>query len=87
MLTEDNDEKSRERRGKLERVPPELRNRLNPDQSITLRMIQKFGWELAFVRHPIFEPSMPVVLSPCRQRCAIILDDGELELNPGIAVR
>lgn len=87
MLPEENDNKSRERRGKLERVPPELRNRLNPDQSITLRMIRKFGWELAFVRHPIFEPSVPVVLSPDGQRCAIIMDDGELDLNPCIAIR
>ena len=86
-MTPNDDNNSRERRGKLERVPPELRNRLNPDQSITLRMIRKFGWELAFVRHPIFEPSVPVVLSPDRRQCAIIRDDGELDLNPCIAIR
>ncbi|WP_460760676.1 hypothetical protein [Lysobacter fragariae] len=59
-----------------------LRNQLNADQLMTLRDLERFGWELKFVRRPPFQESVPVVIDGDRKNYAVLNPDGSLEDNP-----
>ena len=64
-----------------------LRAELNEDQRIALSDLERFGWELKFIRHPLFLEIVPVVFDPDRQHFAVIRADGSLDENPGFAIR
>ena len=64
-----------------------LRAELNEDQRIALSDLERFGWELKFIRHPMFLEIAPVVFDPDRQHFAVIRADGSLDENPGFAIR
>ena len=76
-----------ERRGTKTAVPPNLRGYLNQEQRLALQKIENFGWQLEFVRQPLFQDPIPVVISPDRQRHAVLQQDGELDMNSGLAFR
>ena len=50
-----------ERRKDQQRAARELRAELNESQRDTLAELERYGWQLKFVRRPIFQPSIPVV--------------------------
>jgi hypothetical protein len=73
---------------KGEWAPPyNLEDVLNEMQLITLRRIEGFGWELRFVRRPLFEQGVPVVFNGEGDTIGILEDDGRLNLQPGIEYR
>lgn len=76
-----------ERRGKMRAVPLNYRSMLNQDQKNALRNIEKFGWQLAFVRRRTFESPVFVVSSTDRQRFAIIEGNGEVNIDPDLVLR
>jgi len=76
-----------ERRGNAAPVPPRPDNILNPQQCRTLRNIEGFGWRLAFVRRPNSRDPIPVVISPGRQRLAVLEVDGRVDMHPEIPFR
>jgi hypothetical protein len=76
-----------ERRGNKAAVPVNINTVLNQEQSLTLRKIESFGWQLAFIRQPVFEQPIAVVVNPDRTRHAVLEDDGELNMNPDITLR
>lgn len=76
-----------ERRGSKTAVPPNLRGYLNQEQRLALQKIENFGWQLEFVRQPLFQDPIPVVISPDRQRHAVLQQDGELDMNSGLSFR
>ena len=76
-----------ERRGRMPPIPPGFEAMLNQDQKNALRNVENFGWQLAFVRRPVFEEPIFVVISPDQQRYAILDGDGEVDMNPQIVVR
>ena len=51
----------RERRRQEAATAASLRKELNEAQLHTLRDLERFGWELKFVRRPPFQESIPVV--------------------------
>ncbi|HEU0307436.1 MAG TPA: hypothetical protein VFR30_10750 [Lysobacter sp.] len=59
-----------------------LRTRLNEDQQMTLRDLERFGWELRFVRRPPFQDPVPVVVDGDRRSFSVLKPDGTLEDNP-----
>lgn len=65
----------------------ELVKHLNAEQSLTLRRIESFGWTLEFVRRPIFESPVPVVVGANGTEFGIIEEDGNLNVNTGIHKR
>ncbi len=77
----------RERRKSEPRTPRELRADLNGAQLDTLGELERFGWQLKFVRRPLFEPSIPVVFDGDRKRYAVLEPDGTLNEQPGFAIR
>ena len=64
-----------------------LIKRLNTDQRITLNNIEKFGWELRFIRQSSFSDSVPIVKGPDGVTIGILEEDGKLNVNIDIQVR
>lgn len=64
-----------------------LRALLNEDQRMTLAELERFGWELRFVRRPLFQPSIPVVADATRKTFAVLEADGTLNEQPGFNIR
>jgi hypothetical protein len=64
-----------------------LRTELNEEQRIALSDLERFGWELKFIRHPMFQDIVPVGFDPDRKSHAVILKDGTLDEHPGFDIR
>ena len=64
-----------------------LRALLNDDQRLTLADLERFGWELKFVRRPMFQPSVPVVFDADRRSWAVLEADGTLNHSPAFKIR
>ena len=59
-----------------------LERELNTAQICTLRELEHFGWELKFVRHPRFEPIVPIVFDSDRKCYAVIEPEVASARNP-----
>lgn len=64
-----------------------LERQLNDDQLLTLREIERFGWELKFMRRRPFELPIPVVFDGDRKKFGILEPDGTLNENPNFEIR
>lgn len=64
-----------------------LKRELNEEQRMTLADLERFGWELKFIRRPMFQPSIAVVFDSDRKTFAVLEPDGTLNENPGITIR
>jgi hypothetical protein len=64
-----------------------LKRELNQDQILALTELEKFGWELKFIRRPMFKDPIPVVFDSDRRHFAILKADGTLDENPGFDIR
>lgn len=76
-----------ERRKEPQRSTSEMRMDLNEAQRTTLNDLERFGWQLKFVRRPLFEPSIPVVFDGDRKTFAVLEADGTLNEQPGFEIR
>ncbi len=76
-----------ERRLAPQASTPALRRGLNDAQCLTLNWLESFGWELKFVRHPLFQPPIVVVRCGRMGACAVIESDGTLNRHPRIVLR
>lgn len=64
-----------------------LRAQLNEEQLMTLQELERFGWELRFVRRRPFQDLVPIVVDGDRKSFSILKVDGTLEDNPDIRLR
>lgn len=64
-----------------------LRAQLNEDQQHTLSELERFGWELKFIRRRPFQDPIPVVFDGDRKSFSVIRLDGTLDDNPGFSIR
>lgn len=64
-----------------------LKRQLNDAQLTTLNEMERFGWELRFVRRPPFKESIPVVFDATGKQYAVIRSDGSLDQSPDIVIR
>ena len=76
----------RERRKSARAVCPSGRE-LNSAQLSALNDLERFGWELKFIRRPLFQESVPVVFDPDRRRFGVLTIDGTLDEHPGFDIR
>lgn len=76
-----------ERRKDEHRSTRELRAELNEAQRDTLAELERYGWQLKFVRRPIFQPSIPVVFDGDRKSYAVLEADGTLNEHPPFEIR
>lgn len=77
----------KERRSHFKPLPAGLAAHLNEAQKLTLANLEKFGWELRFVRRPLFLPVVPVVFDPDHRKFSVIEEDGSLNEAPAFKVR
>jgi len=76
-----------ERRKVEGRPSPVLKRELNEDQLMALADLERFGWELKFIRRPMFQQPVPVVFDSSRKHYAVLNLDGSLDENPGFDIR
>jgi hypothetical protein len=77
----------RRKRAQPHPVPHELTRGLNTPQLVALAELEHFGWQLKFVRRPLFQPIVPVVFSPDQISYAVLRADGSVDEHPRIVVR
>lgn len=63
------------------------RQELTADQQLTLRELETFGWSLAFIRHPIFQPSICVICDPSKENFSVLNTDGSINHHHGLSIR
>lgn len=67
-----------ERRGRDESLPTNLHRLLNDEQRIALNLKEQFGWFVAFVRRPLFQPVEVVLSNPDGSDFMTLEEDGAL---------
>ena len=77
----------RERRRSEGRPGNAMKRELNQDQSLALAELEKFGWELKFIRRPMFQNPVAVVFDSDRKNYAVLREDGTLDEKPGFEIR
>ena len=76
-----------ERRNAPHRSCRELRRELNEAQQDTLGELERYGWELKFVRRPLFQAPIPVLFDRDDTRYVVIEEDGTLNEQPALQLR
>lgn len=76
-----------EHRGSRTPVPPNLKAVLTDEQLHALNNVENFGWQLAFIRQPMFQEPIAVVVSPDHQRHGVLELDGAVNLDSDIVIR
>jgi hypothetical protein len=64
-----------------------LKSELNDAQLIALGSLEKFGWDLKFVRRPMPGRPIPFVFDADRRRFAVLRMDGSLDENARLEIR
>ena len=60
---------------------------LNEAQLVTLNNMEGFGWSLAFVRKPLFQGVVPVLLHADNDKLGTLDQNGKLNVQPDIKLR
>jgi len=74
--SESNDQKSKEKRGTQPAVPDGFETLLTEDQLHRIEACQRFGWELHFIRRPLFLSPTVVLIDADNDKPWEVLDDG-----------
>ncbi len=69
-------------RGSRKALPADVYYYLNEVQRIALNSLENFGWQLAFIRRPLFVPPMIVVKNAEQSKFAVLEEDGSVNLSP-----
>jgi hypothetical protein len=77
----------KERRKSARAPAPPSNRELNAAQLAALADLERFGWELKFIRRPLFQQPVPVVFDPDRKHFAVLTADGTLDEHPGFDIR
>ena len=76
-----------ERRKGMNPVPENLEELLNEAQLRTLRSIGRFGWQLHFIRRPLFQEVVPVLISREGNKCAVLEANGSINERVDLDIR
>jgi len=76
-----------ERRRKLSPIPANLEEILNERQMQSLKQIENFGWQLLFVRRPLFQDPLVVIVSAEGDRFGTLERDGRIEIHNRFELR
>jgi len=76
-----------ERRKARKPLPEILKSELNQDQRDTLDDLEKFGWELRFVRHDPQQRPVPVIFDSEHAKFAVLEPDGSLNAEAFVKIR
>ena len=76
-----------ERRIKQPPIPDNYEQLLNQNQLRSLRELEESGWHLEFIRRPLFQPVMPVLVDLTGFFTVILEEDGLNNINHGMQFR
>lgn len=76
-----------ERRKARKPLPDVLKSELNRDQRDALGELEKFGWELRFVRHDPEQRPVPVIFDAGHAKFAVLDEAGSLDEKAFIDIR
>ena len=76
-----------EKRKGMVPVPGNLDTLLNKVQLHALRQIETFGWQLQFVRRPLFQEPVAGIINPEGDKFATLEKDGRINLMADSAIR
>jgi len=68
-------------------VPEDLDEYLNDMQLGTLHKIEEFGWHLWFIRRPMFQSVLPVLVDAENHATAILEEDGRITKDHNLVTR
>jgi hypothetical protein len=69
-------------RGSRSPLPADVLYYLNEVQRLALHSLENFGWQLAFIRRPLFVPPLIVVKNSEQSKFAVLEEDGSVNLSP-----
>ena len=64
-----------------------LKHQLNQDQQLELAVLERFGWELRFIRRPPFQKPIAVVYDSETKKYAVLKEDGSLDEKVPFTIR
>lgn len=64
-----------------------LRAQLNEAQLLTLAGLERFGWQIQFIRRPLFQDPIPVLFDGDRKCYAVLTPEGALDESPTFNIR
>lgn len=67
--------------------PAELRAGLTPAQRQAVETLEHFGWQLRFVRRPLFRDPIPVLFDRNGERYVVLQPDGTLDESQTLTLR
>lgn len=76
-----------EKRNREEPIPSNIGEYLNQLQIATLHKIEQFGWQLWFIRRPLFQDVIAVVADTNHSSTAVLELDGSMNKNHGMVFR
>ena len=76
-----------EKRNHEKPIPDNLDDLLNDFQLMALRRIEGFGWELRFVRRPVFQTPTAVVFSLDGEKIGVLGEDARTNMESEIKIR
>lgn len=68
-------------------IPDDLESLLNAAQLKALRGLKAFGWSLQFVRRPMFQDPVPVVVNADGDTYGVLEKDGKVNVETGVDQR
>jgi hypothetical protein len=77
----------KERRNGMKPVPENFEELLNEAQLRTLRSIGRFGWQLHFIRQPLFQEVVPVLISREGDKFAVLEENGSINEKADLDIR
>ena len=76
-----------EKRKGVQPVPDNVKTYLNDAQRVALHKIEGFGWSLKYIRRPLFDKVVVVVMNADGSTIGVLEDDGNLNLEPDLDTR
>lgn len=64
-----------------------LRRGLTPEQVSAAETLEHFGWQLRFVRRPLFRDPIPVLFDRSGERYVVLQPDGSLDESQSLKLR
>ena len=68
-------------------VPEHHNTYLTEDQIRELKRMEGFGWQLKFIRRPLFKPAIVVLCSNDNDSIGVLEEDGTLNMEPDVEIR
>ncbi|SMF51643.1 hypothetical protein SAMN02745866_03281 [Alteromonadaceae bacterium Bs31] len=77
----------KERRNRSKPVPLNMGEYLNQDQTLSLRQMESFGWQIAFIRRPLFQDPVVIVTNNDQSKYGVLEQDGSINVDAMITLR